>query len=66
MQGCNYSASPRVATFTAVSYWDASVWDVLAVSVLATGVSTGSEAWHVLVRYMERNDATENGVHRDR
>ena len=52
--------SPRV------SYWDASVWGVLAVSVLATGVSTGSEAWHVLVRYMERNDATENEVHRDR
>ena len=55
-------ASPRVAAFTAVSYWEASVWGVLAVSVLATGVSTGSEAWHVLVWCMERNDAAENGV----
>ena len=45
-------ANPRAAAFTAVSYWDASLWGVLAVSVLATGVSTGSEAWHVLVRYM--------------
>ena len=31
------------------------MWGVLAVSVLARGVSTGSEAWHVLVGYMERN-----------
>ena len=59
-------ASPRVAAFTAVSYWEASVWGVLAVSVLARGVSTGSEAWHVLVGYMERNDAAKNGVRRDR
>ena len=45
---------------------NASVWGVLAVSVLARGVSTGSEAWHVLVGYMERNDAAENRVYRDR
>ena len=56
----------RCRLHRAVSYWKPSVWGVLAVSVLARGVSTGSEAWHVLVGYMERNDAAKNGVRRDR
>ena len=42
------------------------LWGVLAVSVLATGVSTGPEALHALVVYLGRSDTAEYKVSRDR
>ena len=59
-------ASPRLAAPNTVSYWDASVWGMLAVSVLAMGVSTGPKALHVFAVYIGRNDNAEYKVSRDR
>jgi hypothetical protein len=42
------------------------VWGMLAVSVLAMGVSTGPKALHVFAVYIGRNDNAEYKVSRDR
>ena len=42
------------------------MWGMLAVSVLAMGVSTGPKALHVFAVYIGRNDNAEYKVSRDR